>query len=723
MIRNDERAYLLRQQSALALFGEFALKTQNVDEILTRACEIVRDALNADFAKVMELQRDGTTLLVRAGVGWSNDVVGKTTVIADVRSSEGHALHTGKPVISNDITKEDRFEYADFIKEAGIRALANVIVIGPAGRGPYGLLQVDSLEARDFTESDTEFLRSYANLLAAAVDRLRITQEMLDAQDRLRVSEEHFRATAELNPQIPWTADATGAVTGFDQRWLILTGLSQNEALGWGWQQVPHADDLPMMEAAWNRSIATGQPFDIQVRLKTADAGYRWFRVQAFAQTDDNGEIVRWYGTVEDIRERRQLEEALRQLNNTLEARVLERTQALESEQRERQTAEEHLHQSQKMEAVGQLTGGLAHDFNNLLAGITGSLEVVRMLLKQRRSDEIERFITAGLTSAHRAAALTHRLLAFSRRQTLEPKPTNANQLIAGLEDLIRGTVGPAIKVSTHLVADSAPIVCDPNQLENALLNLSINARDAMPNGGTLEIRTESVEIDATVARRQDFPPGSYVKISVTDSGVGMSPEIVRRAFDPFFTTKPLGEGTGLGLSMIYGFAKQSGGQVRIHSAVCVGTTVSIFLPQQETESVADPATATAHEAEHAEHDETVLVVDDDDVVRMVTVEMLGALGYVTRSAADGASALAEIKRMKRIDLLLTDVGLPGGLNGRQVADAARQIQPGLRVLFITGFADAAVIGGNDLAPGMSILTKPFSAETLAERVRKAIEA
>ncbi|KIG11268.1 multi-sensor hybrid histidine kinase [Burkholderia sp. MR1] len=723
MIRDDERAYLLRQQSALALFGEFALKTQSVDEILTRACEIVRDALNADFAKVMELQRDGTTLLVRAGVGWSDDVVGRTTVIADVRSSEGHALHTGQPVISNDITKEDRFEYADFIKEAGIRALANVIIIGPGGRGPYGLLQVDSLEPRDFTKSDTEFLRSYANLLAAAVDRLRIMQEKSEAEGRLRLSEEHYRATAELNPQIPWTAGATGAVTGFDQRWLNLTGLSQDEALGWGWQQVPHADDLPMMNAAWNRSLATGQPFDIQVRLRTADAAYRWFRVQAFGQTDDNGEIVRWYGTVEDIRERRQLEEALRQLNNTLEARVLERTEALEAEQRERQTAEEHLHQSQKMEAVGQLTGGLAHDFNNLLAGITGSLEVVRMLLKQGRNDEIERFITAGLASAHRAAALTHRLLAFSRRQTLEPKPTNANQLIAGLEDLIRGTVGPAIKVSTRLVADSAPIVCDPNQLENALLNLSINARDAMPNGGTLEIRTDSVQIDATVARRHDVPPGSYVKISVTDSGVGMPPEIVRRAFDPFFTTKPLGEGTGLGLSMIYGFTKQSGGQVRIHSAVDVGTTVSIYLPRQEAHDEAAPATAIAHEAEHADQGQTVLVVDDDDVVRMVTEEMLGALGYVTRSVADGASALAEIRKMKRIDLLVTDVGLPGGLNGRQVADAARQIRPGLRVLFITGFADAAVIGGNDLATGMSILTKPFSGDTLAERVRKAIEA
>ena len=389
----------------------------------------------------------------------------------------------------------------------------------------------------------------------------------------------------------------------------------------------------------------------------------------------------------------------------------------------EQHQAEEALRQSQKMEAVGQLTGGLAHDFNNLLTGISGSLDLLQKRVAQGRLGDLDRYLIAAQGASKRAAALTHRLLAFSRRQTLDPKPTDVTRLIGGMADLIGRTVGPGISVEAVNVAGLWTALVDPNQLENALLNLAINARDAMPDGGRLTIETGNRWMDARAARERDLPPGQYLSISVSDTGTGMPPDVIARAFDPFFTTKPLGAGTGLGLSMIYGFARQSGGAVRIYSEVGQGTTVCIYLPRHYGSEDARDAGTGPGEAPQAGAGEVVLVVDDEPTVRMLVMDVLGDLGYGAIEAEDGPSGLKVLQTTARIDLLVTDVGLPGGMNGRQVADAARVLRPGLKVLFITGYAENAVVGNGHLDPGMAILTKPFGMDDLATKMRALIES
>ncbi|HEY2132424.1 MAG TPA: ATP-binding protein, partial [Acetobacteraceae bacterium] len=381
---------------------------------------------------------------------------------------------------------------------------------------------------------------------------------------------------------------------------------------------------------------------------------------------------------------------------------------------------EDALRQSQKMEAVGQLTGGLAHDFNNLLAGITGSLDLISKRLGQGRTAEIGRFVEAAMGSAKRAAALTHRLLAFSRRQTLDPRPTDVARLTTAMEELIGRSMGPGITVETQMT-EGLWTLCDPNQLESALLNLAINARDAMPDGGRLTISAANATLDDIAAAGVE--PGAYVAISVADTGAGMSPEVMARVFEPFFTTKPLGQGTGLGLSMVYGFARQSGGHVRIESREGVGTVVRLYLPRHRGGDSTDAAPPTQAEDQIPAGAATVLVVDDEPVVRMLVCEVLFELGYVALEAHDGPEGLRILGTDARIDLLVTDVGLPGGVNGRQLADAAQVLRPELKVLFITGFAETAAIGDSQLAPGMEVVTKPFELAALAGRIRGMMEA
>ena len=385
--------------------------------------------------------------------------------------------------------------------------------------------------------------------------------------------------------------------------------------------------------------------------------------------------------------------------------------------------AEEALRQSQKMEAVGQLTGGLAHDFNNLLAGISGSLELMQTRMAQGRLTEIDRYMSVAQGAAKRAASLTHRLLAFSRRQTLDPKPVNVNRLIKDMEDLVRRTIGPAMHLEVVGLAGLWPALIDPGQLENALLNLCINARDAMPDGGRITIETANKWMDDAGARQHDMPPGQYLSVCVTDTGTGMSPDLISKVFEPFFTTKPIGEGTGLGLSMVYGFARQSGGQVRLYSEVGQGTTVCLYLPRHYGEADEDDVTKRLAEIGRAGQGETVLVVDDEPSVRMLVTEVLEDLGYTAIEAADSVAGLKVLQSDVRIDLLVTDVGLPGGMNGRQMADAARERRPDLKVLFITGYAENAVLGNGHLRPGMQVLTKPFVLETLAARIKDLISA
>jgi signal transduction histidine kinase/ActR/RegA family two-component response regulator len=391
-------------------------------------------------------------------------------------------------------------------------------------------------------------------------------------------------------------------------------------------------------------------------------------------------------------------------------------TDRLKEQERLRQ-AEEALRQSQKMEAVGQLTGGIAHDFNNLLTGIIGSLELLQVRLGQGRIREIDRYVTAAQGAARRAAALTHRLLAFSRRQTLDPKPTDLNRLAMGMEELIRRTVGPEISLEVVTAGGLWPTLIDASQLENALLNLCINARDAMPKGGRITIETANRWLDERAASERDLEPGQYISLCVTDTGTGMTPDVIEHAFDPFFTTKPLGQGTGLGLSMVYGFVRQSGGQVRIYSEVGQGTTMCLYLPRHYGSDADRPAAPSAKAPVRADASHTILVVDDEPSIRMLLTDALEQIGFNVIEAHDGPTGLKMLESDEAIDLLISDVGLPGGMNGRQLADAARAKRPALKVLFITGYAENAIIGNGQLAPDMQVLTKPFVVEALAARV------
>jgi PAS domain S-box-containing protein len=428
------------------------------------------------------------------------------------------------------------------------------------------------------------------------------------------------------------------------------------------------------------------------------DGSRFWAGVVVDAIRDEDGKLVGFAKITRDLTERRQAQSEL-------------------------EKSREQLFQSQKMEAVGQLTGGLAHDFNNLLTGITGSLEMLRTRMAQGRLNDLDRYITVAQIAASRAAALTHRLLAFARRQTLDPRSTNANKLIAGMEELVQRTVGPSIKVEVVLAIGLWTTLCDPHQLENAILNLCINARDAMPDGGTLTLESANAWLDERGARLRDMPAGQYAVICVTDTGTGMTPDVAARAFDPFFTTKPIGQGTGLGLSMIYGFACQSGGQAQIYSEVGTGTTVRLYLPRHAgAEEDMDITLPFAEMPRAAEGRGSVLIVDDEPTIRMLIVEVLEEAGYAVIEAADAAMGLKLLQSNVTIDLLITDVGLPGGLNGRQMADAARLGRPDLKVLFITGYAENAVIGNGPLEPGLHVLTKPFAMDKIASKIKAIIE-
>lgn len=404
----------------------------------------------------------------------------------------------------------------------------------------------------------------------------------------------------------------------------------------------------------------------------------------------------------------------LRRANHVLEETVVERTGEL-------MAAEESLRHAQKMEAVGQLTGGLAHDFNNLLGGIIGSLEVMQSRLAQGRLSEIERYLTAASGAAKRGASLTQRMLAFSRRQTLTPKPTDVNKLVDSMVDLVLRSVGPAVKVDVAFAPQAWPVMVDPGQLESALLNLCINGRDAMAGSGVLTIKTANRSFDERAARLLRLSAGDFVEISVSDTGTGMSPDIIARAFDPFFTTKPIGEGTGLGLSMVWGFAGQSGGGVNILSELGKGSTVSIYIPRGADQIVAEDGNREETEAS-SPLSHTILLVDDEPLIRMVTADELNELGYVVIESDDAAGALKIIESGQEIHLLLTDVGLPNGMNGRQLASVVRNKVPNLPVLFITGYAESAVLNQGHLESGMEVMTKPFDVKTLAKRVRDLID-
>jgi PAS domain S-box-containing protein len=533
------------------------------------------------------------------------------------------------------------------------------------------------------------------------------------AEQALRQSEERFRSLAdqlaELNATLAqrveektrerdriWNvsqdlllvADRKGIWKTVNPAWTRTLGWSEAELLNRTSEWLEHPDDDGLTRARIEKLGACDATIKFESRYRHKNGSYRWL---SWTSVPDQDHI---YAVVRDV---------------TAEKAAAERLKV----------TEEALLQSQKMEAVGQLTGGIAHDFNNLLTGIVGSLDLLQTRLSQGRTENVGRYINAAMTSANRAAALTHRLLAFARRQPLIPKSVDANQLVVSLEDLLRRTIGETIDLTIVAPDGLWTTLCDPNQLESALLNLTINARDAMPRGGKLTISTANALIDGVDAAAPALSPGEYICIDVSDTGSGMSPEVAGRAFDPFFTTKPIGQGTGLGLSMIYGFARQSNGHATIDSKIGRGTSVKIYLPRHSSDHVAEQ-TVAASDARHAATGETVLVVEDESVVRGVILEMLDEQGYRTLEAVDGPAGLRILRTDTRIDLLVTDVGLPG-MNGRQLADHAREMRPGLKILFITGYAESAAIADGFLQPGMEMITKPFDLGNLSQHVRAMV--
>jgi PAS domain S-box-containing protein len=534
--------------------------------------------------------------------------------------------------------------------------------------------------------------------------------EMKAAEFRLRESESLFRSFAQAVPNHVWTSRPDGELDWFNDRVYAYSGASAGELDGGRWIRIVHPDDVKAAGERWATAVATGNVYETEFRVRRADGAYRWHLARAVPIWSDAGEIKRWVGTNTDIEDARTAADALSQINATLESRVESRT-------RELMATEEQLRQAQKMEAIGQLTGGIAHDFNNLMTGIISAIALTRRRIATGKHADADQFMEAAAASAQKAASLTHRLLAFSRRQSLDVKPSDVGELAESMRDLLARTLGENVTLQIKTEDGLWPASTDANQLENAVLNLAINARDAMPDGGLLTIGLRNVSLAAGEAAA-NAPAGDFVRLSATDTGAGMPPDVIAHAFDPFFTTKPIGQGTGLGLSMIYGFVTQIGGHVTIESEVGAGTTVALYLPRAKSGAAREAGKLTG-EAPKGQG-ETILLVEDDAAVRLMVKTVLSDLGYRCIETAEAQAAIPVLKADGPIDLLLSDVGVPQ-INGRQLADIARQHRPGLKVLFITGYAEKAAMRDGFLDPGMDLVTKPFSLDELGAKVRAMI--
>ncbi|MEA3009362.1 MAG: hypothetical protein QOJ91_1054 [Sphingomonadales bacterium] len=538
------------------------------------------------------------------------------------------------------------------------------------------------------------------------------------AETALRESEERFRLIADSAPVPMWVTKLDRRRSFVNRAYVEFLGISYDEAVDFDWRTVIHPDDAARIVAesiAGEASLAT---FELVARYRSG-GGWRWVRSVSQPRWGPQGEHCGFIGVAHDITELKVAEAALREVNETLERRVSERTQdlsaaldRLQSEVGERLRAEEALRQAQKMEAVGQLTGGIAHDFNNLLTPIMGGLEMIASRVEDSR---LRRIAETALESTRRGAKLTGQLLAFSRIQRINMGPVAVNEVIEAMQRLLRHTIGGGVRIETRLDPKTGHGTCDANQLENAILNLAINARDAMPEGGTLTIFTDRIRLDD----EPDHPAGEFVRITVADTGQGMAADVLARAVEPFFSTKPLGKGTGLGLAQVYGIAQQAGGTLRIDSEVGKGTSVDILLPsalapEQAVEDLSGRTPVCSGSADGAR----ILIVDDDDDVRAFLADSLEGFGCSVVAAASGARAL-ETLRESRPDLALIDYAMPG-MNGAEVARAARGLHPGLPIVFVTGYAESeqleSALGGN-----VPVLRKPFTLAELAAAVEENV--
>jgi PAS domain S-box-containing protein len=547
--------------------------------------------------------------------------------------------------------------------------------------------------------------------------------ELHQAELALRESEERFQLIADSAPVPMWVTRLDRKRSFVNRAYVDFLDISYEEAVDFDWRSIIHPDDADRIVAESIAGEAALKPFVLEGRYRGGDGQWRWIRSESQPRWGPNGEHVGFIGVAHDITASKEAERKLREMNDTLERRVAERTadltaalDRLQAEVSDRLRAEEALRQAQKMEAVGQLTGGIAHDFNNLLTPIMGGLEIIASRMTDER---MKRIAATALESARRGAKLTGQLLAFSRIQRISMAPVAVNDVIANMQDLLRHTIGRNVAIETRLDPEVRHGICDPNQLENAILNLAINGRDAMPEGGTLTISTARTSMPSD----PELEPGDYICVSVADTGQGMPPEVIARAIEPFFSTKPLGKGTGLGLAQVYGIARQSGGTIRIESEIGAGTTVHLLIPEAaspEPGERREKADAAPAPAEAPAHGATVLVVDDDTDVRAFLADSLQSLGYSVIEAEDGEAGLAQLDR-HRPDLILLDYAMPG-MNGADVARAARKLRPGLPIVFVTGYAETDQLEAA-LGPDVPVLRKPFSLAQLAAAVEEQIAA
>ncbi|MGQ9371360.1 response regulator [Azospirillum sp. ST 5-10] len=599
------------------------------------------------------------------------------------------------------------------VAEVGAEAQTALSLPGPAG----GTVELDvSLAPLEIGDGAARAVSCVA----------RDVTEQRRTQAALRRSEQAFQDLAETLPGFVWTAGPDGRPDYQSRQWHDYSGTPPGSTLGDRWVAHLHPDDVDAAQRAWDTAVATGEDYRAELRLRGSDGAYRWFLARARPVHGTAETAPRWVGTCTEIGELVEARTALARTNDRLEELVARRTAQLEDANRkllaeveERRQTEAVLHQAQKMEAIGRLTGGVAHDFNNLLQVVGGNLQLV---LPGLGDPAAQRRVQSALAAVERGGKLASQLLAFARRQPLEPTVIDVARLLRGMDDLLRRSLGEAIELETVIAGGLWTTLADPNQLENVVLNLAVNARDAMDGAGRLTFEAGNAMLDDLyAATHSEVTPGQYVMLAVTDTGCGIPPEMLERVFEPFFTTKPEGKGTGLGLPMVHGFVKQSGGHVKIYSEVGHGTTVKIYLPRAHQAAAEPPADVRAGAGAVVGGSETVLVVEDDPQVRATAVEILADLGYRILQAPDAQSALAVVRSGAAIDLLFTDVVMPGPLRSPELARRAREVLPDLAVLFTSGYTENAIVHGGRLDPGVQLLSKPYRREDLARKIRQVL--
>jgi PAS domain S-box-containing protein len=706
-----ELNYRLAQQGWLSELGLIALQNRDILAVLQDACRLAAAGLGTRFAKVLQFLPAENQFLVLAGVGWKPGVVGVAKIPAGLDSPAGYALHTGEPVVSEDQSRENRFRFPALLIEHGIDRAINVIIRG--ADHPFGVLEVDSSGDREFSGHDVDFLQSAAHMLAAAIERQRTDEVIREGGERVHLALD----TGKLGS---WQLEFADRTLSCSNACKADFGRRADEPFTHDdLVKAIHPADRRRLRRALDRAVRKGADYDGEYRVAWPDGSEHSIHVRGRSIRGPDGTLLRMLGVTQDVTHRKRVEKELADHRDRLEQLVAARTIELERSEAERRRTQEAFHQAQKMEVVGQMTGGIAHDFNNLLTVVVANMDLLDDLTTG--NERARRLIGNVQHAAARGGQLTSQLLAFARRQTLQPERLDLNRLFDDFAGLMRHASGNAVQVVMHPTAEPAMCDIDRGHFEAALLNLAINARDAMPMGGTLTIDIGEAELDAADAKTNaDVVPGPYIHIAVSDTGTGMAPETMERAFEPFFTTKEIGKGTGLGLSQVYGFVKQSGGHVKLHSEAGCGTTVDIYLPRSPDGRPSE-AKATPAMPANARGTETILVVEDDDDVLDVATETLTELGYRVLVARDGPEALAILNSDEALDLLFSDVVMPNGMTGVSLARQARRVRPGLKVVLTSGYSPHDLSAQDAPGPEFQLVGKPYRRAQLAEVIRNTL--